>query len=97
MANAGPNTNGSQCVPLAQERVRGAASALRGSRPLTAECACRFFITTVSTPWLDGKHVIFGEVLDEASLKIVREIEGQKTDPRDRPVAGVKIVKSGVL
>jgi cyclophilin family peptidyl-prolyl cis-trans isomerase len=62
-----------------------------------AECACRFFITTVSTPWLDGKHVIFGEVLDEASMKIVREIEGQKTDPRDRPVAGVKIVKSGVL
>jgi len=55
----------------------------------------QFFITTVQTPWLDGKHVVFGEVLDDESMEVVRKIESQKTDGRDRPEAEVKIVKSG--
>jgi peptidylprolyl isomerase len=46
MANAGPNTNGSQ-----------------------------FFITTVVTSWLDGRHVVFGEVADEQSLDVVKALE----------------------
>ncbi|KAI4595261.1 phosphatidylinositol transfer protein csr1 [Pestalotiopsis sp. IQ-011] len=46
MANAGPNTNGSQ-----------------------------FFVTTVVTSWLDGRHVVFGEVADQESLNIVKALE----------------------
>jgi peptidyl-prolyl cis-trans isomerase B (cyclophilin B) len=57
----------------------------------------QFFITTVATPWLDGKHVVFGEVMGEDSMALVRKIEASKTDGRDKPEAEVKIVKSGEI
>lgn len=65
MANAGPNSNGSQ-----------------------------FFITTVVTPWLDGKHVVFGEVADEDSLKLVQKIESYGSQS-GRPSAKIQIAASG--
>merc|ERR1712230_338280 len=57
----------------------------------------QFFITTVATPWLDGKHVVFGEVIGEDSMEVVRKIEASKTDGRDKPETEVKIAKSGEL
>lgn len=65
MANAGPNTNGSQ-----------------------------FFVTTVNTPHLDKKHVVFGEVVSGKS--IVREIENLKTQS-DKPIKDVIIADCGEL
>jgi cyclophilin family peptidyl-prolyl cis-trans isomerase len=57
----------------------------------------QFFITTVATPWLDGKHVVFGEVIGEESMALVRKIEASKTDGRDKPESEVKIAKSGEI
>jgi len=55
----------------------------------------QFFITTVVTSWLDGRHVVFGEVLE--GYEIVEKIENVKTQPGDKPEKTVKIVKSGEL
>ncbi|MEU0688205.1 peptidylprolyl isomerase [Streptomyces uncialis] len=52
----------------------------------------QFFITVEPTAWLNRKHTIFGEVVDEASQKVVDAIAGTQTNPRtDRPVNDVVI------
>ena len=56
----------------------------------------QFFITTVPTLWLNGHHTIFGEVADEASRKVVDELEAVPTDPMDRPTEPAVIVSIDV-
>ena len=52
----------------------------------------QFFITTVPTPWLDGKHTILGEVT--AGYENVQKIENQPTDSQGRPLTEQKIIKA---
>ncbi len=60
MANAGPNTGGSQ-----------------------------FFITLVATDWLDGRHAVFGKVVD--GMDVVSSMGKVQTGPQDRPLEEVII------
>ena len=49
----------------------------------------QFFITLVPTPWLDGKHAVFGKVVE--GLDVVQSIGKVKTGPNDRPLDNVTI------
>ncbi len=60
MANAGPNTNGSQ-----------------------------FFVTVAATPWLDGRHTIFGEVVE--GMDLIYDISKVRTGAMDRPIEPITI------
>ncbi|MFJ4895305.1 peptidylprolyl isomerase [Streptomyces sp. NPDC088788] len=53
----------------------------------------QFFITLGSTPWLTGKHTIFGEVTEEAGKKVVDAIGTTETNARDRPMKDVVVEK----
>ena len=59
----------------------------------------QFFITTVVTSWLDGKHVVFGEVADSESLKVVKAIEatGSQSGKTKYPNKEPTITKAGQL
>ncbi|KAH9920631.1 cyclophilin-like domain-containing protein [Fomitopsis serialis] len=56
---------------------------------------CQFFITTAKCDFLDGKHVVFGKVID--GMLTLRKIENVPTGPNNRPKLAVKIVECGEM
>lgn len=54
----------------------------------------QFFITTTETPWLNGKHTIFGFVANKSSYAVVQKIENIETTQSDKPKIEQKIIKA---
>jgi len=55
----------------------------------------QFFVTLAPTPWLDGKHTVFGRV--KSGMGVVKRLGLVKTGAEDRPVEDVKIVRAWVV
>lgn len=58
---------------------------------------CQFFLTCAKTDWLDGKHVVFGRVMDADSLLVMRKIEAVPTGAQNRPRLECMIAECGEL
>lgn len=75
------------------KHTEGGLLSMANSGPNTN--GCQFFITSSATPHLDGKHVVFGKVI-EGFNDVFPLIEGVRTSPNDRPLEDVVIVNCGL-
>lgn len=56
---------------------------------------CQFFITCGPADWLDGKHVVFGQVLE--GMKVVRMLENVSVGGNSKPVIACQIIECGQM
>ncbi|CAH1852745.1 peptidylprolyl isomerase [Convivina praedatoris] len=86
MANAGPNTNGSQFFIVQAHQVPAQMDSMLNRLPDEIK---KYYLKNGGTPWLDGKHTVFGQVI--AGMDVVDKIAQSKVDMYDAPVNKIEI------
>ena len=90
MANAGPNTNGSQFFIVQADSVPGNMLEQMNEMPESfPEDIVKAYEEKGGTPWLDFRHTVFGQVVE--GIEVVDNIANVKVGPADKPVDDVII------
>lgn len=92
MANAGPNTNGSQFFIVQASRVP--ANMLRQLKGLVPDEVVSAYGEQGGTPWLDKRHTVFGHVIE--GMDVVDDMAKVRVNYADKPLEDIKIIKATI-
>ena len=91
MANAGPNTNGSQFFIVEADTVdNGLLEQMKELPHMFPEETVAQYEELGGTPWLDYRHTVFGQVFD--GFSVVQEIANAKVNANDKPLDDIAII-----
>lgn len=92
MANAGPNTNGSQFFIVQASRVP--ANMLKQLKGMVPDEVVSAYGEQGGTPWLDKRHTVFGHVIE--GMDVVDDMAKVRVNYADKPVEDIKIIKATI-